>query len=630
MKKHKTNRLITFLLMLCLIISSVTPAVYANVSEAETEIITDVEPEPIDTSAQAETEAATEAALQNEDIAISLLSEEATVESTPLYRLAGIEDGDEIIVNGSLGKTIFVIDNSEGTFAVKDGNGTYNGHANGTVPFNAPGAAATGVAKVVFYLNDVVVSEDTVAPFSQELSFSELGDYTVKAEIYDATDVLLETITKSFTAIYAEESAQYTENYEGENPVIPENMINQNPTVLPSSGEDYWKSSVEIYNGSKALSIYSGKNYTGINTCFALWPDSFDVTGDLNRVLMEFDYSVNKWSGGLGYFAIAEGYKSVKNAADYLLINLPASELKTDSENTFKTTRIGIDLSWDDSVKKFTYKVYLNGMEYYRRTTAYAYRQAINPAKLIPILASGSVATQWQWYIDNVSVKSYNYVDQSNILVELPTVTVYSDSGSAKSGLTDLDTDISYITVDMYGGTDTRTLAGNVTLTDSLTDKPITLEVVVDKLVLKEQLKTGAEYILSVKSSVKNLEGKSCAGEQTFAITTATGEICADRENTGFAEASLPELGSAGTVTFNSKVLGSNIIGKTVTVVCAVYEGNKMVAKTISEQTVAAGGVLAPVSVNITERKANTVVEAFIVDNLTDKKPLTTEIYSLK
>ena len=92
----------------------------------------------------------------------------------------------------------------------------------------------------------------------------------------------------------------------------------------------------------------------------------------------------------------------------------------------------------------------------------------------------------------------------------------------------------------------------------------------------------------------------------------------------------LPELGSAGTVTFNSKVLGSDIVGKTVTVVCAVYEGNKMVAHTISEQTVAAGGVLAPVSVNIAERKANTVVEAFIIDNITNKTPISNEIYTLK
>lgn len=646
MKTHKTNKILTFLLVLCLIITSVAPAVYANSDETDTAIITDNVSEPMETSVQTESEDEDAEVVANEENDISLLEEAETLtdnenvslfaeeetpaETTPLYRLAGIEDGDEIIINGNLGKTVFVIDNSDATFAIKDGKGSNGGHVNSTTLFNAPNAAATNVAKVIFYLDDVVVSRDVEAPFAHTLSFSDLGDHTVKAEMYDEADALLETIEKSFAVIYAAESVSYTENYDSENPVIPENMVNQNATVLPSEGTDYWKSAVETFNGSKALSIYSGKNYSGVNTCFAVYPDSLDVTGDLNRILVEFDYSASYYSGNLPYIAFCEGYKTVKNAADYLLISLPIDELKGASGSTFKTTRIGVDLSWDDASSQVTYKVYLNGFEYYRRTTYYAYRQTLNPVKLIPVLASGGTATQWQWYLDNVNVKAFNYVDQSKILIEAPTVTVYDDLGTAKSGITNLDTDISYITVDMDGGTDKATLKDNVTLTDDLTDEKVTLEVVGDKLVLKEQLKTGTNYTLTVSNGVKNVEGKFCVSEQLFAITTKTGEVCADRENTGFTEDVLPELGEAGTVTFNSKVLGSNIIGKTVTVVCAVYEGNKMVAKTISEQTVAAGGVLAPVSVNITERKANTVVEAFIVDNLTDKKPVSNEIYTLK
>ena len=366
-----------------------------------------------------------------------------TVAEKTDYRLVGIEDGDTVVVNENLGTTVSVIDDNTDTFTVRDGKGNGGGHADGTVTYNDPDATASNVDRVIYYLNNEKVAEVNAAPYSTDLDIVKLGQNsnTLKVEIYDQLGCLT-TISKTFNAAYGYVQNGYDEDFDGTNPVIPENMINLHPDAEPTSGTDYWKQEVTTFGESKALSIYGGNNYEHW-VAMGLWPVALDVSSGLNRVFLEFDYSVNQYSGNLPALCLREdstiGNNNKANSAPYAVINLPIDELKS-SNKSFKTTRLGFDISWNDATQQITYKVYLNNLECYRRTTLYSYKQKIDPTNLIAVLNLDR-DTVWQWYIDNIHVAAYSIPDDVSVFANGKQEREYDEAGNAEITVANISAD---------------------------------------------------------------------------------------------------------------------------------------------------------------------------------------------
>ena len=90
---------------------------------------------------------------------------------TTNYRLVGIENNDDVIINEKMCTQVRVIDD--------------NGQSE-----NPSTSTATNVAKVVYYVNGVQAAEVNEAPYAFTLPFGKLGTNTLKAVVYD-TGILL-------------------------------------------------------------------------------------------------------------------------------------------------------------------------------------------------------------------------------------------------------------------------------------------------------------------------------------------------------------------------------------------------------------------------------------------------------
>ena len=563
-------------------------------------------------------------------------------DTTSAFTLVGVENGDVVMTNEKLGKTVYVVDDSaKAELDVVIGKGYQtSGFAGGKATFVDPDTYADGIEKVVYYLNGEMTATVTEAPYAAELDIKSLGENTLVAEIYEEDDNVTR-IERSFTASYGATANSYNENFEGKNPVVPETMITKFPNITwsnsTSANNAQRVQTIETFNGSLALKVNPGNGYTYADCVgtknknhsnIGLWPEALDVTSGTNRVFLEFDYSADKYSHTIDTICLQNAFKLGDGSnGDYGAIKLPKNLLVGPAKNNFKTTRIGVDISWDNANDKISWKLFLNGKESYRLTTDILYSNEVDPVKLTPILSG--TGNQLINYIDNIRVVAYNELSLDGVVLGDPTVTLYGDDDAAMSETTGIDTGLNYFTVDVPGGTDIKTLSGNITLKDDITGENVELSVENEKIRVLEQLVPGSSYTISVGNKVKNLEGKSMLGDKSLTVTTKTGTLCVDRSATGFAESELPATG--GSVTFNAKLKGSDVAGKTVTVVCAVYNGSKMAdATVIAQRTSDSSGNLPAVTVTLAEVTENTVVEAFVVNNTTDLSPISYEVYSLK
>ena len=581
-----------------------------------------------------------------EESFVGLLSEstpELSLQSgtASAYTLVGIENGDIVITNEELGKMVYVVDDTaKAELDVVVGKGfEVSGFAAGKATYVNPDTYAAGIEKVIYYINGEMTATVTEAPYAAELDIKSLGDNTLVAEIYDTAGNVT-TIERSFKASYGNTAKSYNENFDGENTVIPETMITKFPNITWSNSTSVNNAqrvqTIEAFNGSLALKVNPGNGYTYADCVgtknknhsnIGLWPEALDVTAGTSRVFLEFDYSADRYSHGIDTICLQNAFKlSDGSNGDYGAVKLPKNLLQGPAKNSFKTTRIGLDISWNNVKDEISYKLFLNGKESYRLTTNILYSNEVDPAKLTPVLSG--CGNQLINYIDNIRVVAYNEVNPEGVVLGDPTITMYGDDDAEISGTTGINTGLNYFTVDVPGGTDIKTLPGNITLRDDTTGENVELIVENEKIRVLEQLIPGSSYTILVGSMVKNAAGKNMLGEKTLTLTTNTGTLCVDRSETGFAESELPAAG--GTVTFNAKLKGSNVVGKTVTVVCAVYNGSKMAdATVIAQRTSDSLGNLPAVTVTLAEVTENTVVEAFVVNNTIDLSPISYEVYSL-
>lgn len=550
------------------------------------------------------------------------------------YRLVGLENNDTVIINESFGNKVFVIDDSEDSV-------------------NNPDATASNVSKVIYYINGDKVLEDSEAPYSYTLPADKIGKNDLKVRVYDIMGGICE-FTRTYNAVDAYTVTSSCEDFEGVNPVIPENTVSHYTnddgtynieTSHLGADANVWQNTVasDAIGGSKAWYLNTGSynnayekgtstklNKYGFN--IALWPDSLDVTSNMNRVFLEFDYAVNYWSANqTSYIYLRDGFSNEKQTDDYGKIPLPPTDILGPNKNSLKLTHLGFDICWNIEMKQVDYKLYVNGMEYSRGTVSGT--NPVDPAKLTPVLSAGFNG-DLPFYLDNIRVATY--IDKSTVITGEPVVEFYDDDNVSLSVLSDIDVNsAAYFTIDLPGGINNSTLSGNIVFKDSVTGDTVPVSIDTDgKLILPRQLKRGTRYDLIISSAVKNLDGKCYYPDKTVPITTKTRELLADRANTGFATSSFPALGSSGTVTFNSKITGSAFSGKSVDIVVAVYEGNAMVNLIVSTQTIPTTGILAPVNVTIDEMKQGMTVEAFIVDkisgSLATMNSVTEQVYILK
>ena len=356
-----------------------------------------------------------------------------SVGASTAYSLVGIENGDNVMINDNLGKTVYVIDDSaksryydgkENNFKVKNGKSDgSNGAENAEATYVNPEKYAEGIAKVVYYLNGERTAAVTEAPYDTEIDTKKIGANTLVAEIHDMMGGVT-TIERSFNAAYGYVASSYNEDFESDYPVVPETMISKYPDVTfadatATTTNDERKQVIDTHNGSKALGVYSGRGYTYANCAgtkntnhsnIGLWPEALDVTAGTSRVFLEFDYSADKFSHNIHYIALEDAFKLSKgDNAKYGVIVLPKDLLQGTAKNNFKTTRIGLDIEWDTD-DHISWKVYLNGKECYRQSTYIMYDTTIAPVKLTPVLAGNQISV-WN-YIDNIRVAAYTIPDE--------------------------------------------------------------------------------------------------------------------------------------------------------------------------------------------------------------------------
>ena len=195
---------------------------------------------------------------------------------------------------------------------------------------------------------------------------------------------------------------------------------------------------------------------------------------------------------------------------------------------------------------------------------------------------------------------------------QLSGINIQSGAGTASNSAVPLLPD--YITVDLEGGTDTDTVADNVKVYEKVSGKEIAVSYSGDKIYFEEFLKSGKEYTVAVGSAVANTSGRGLAGIQTMDFTTAKSPVHIEMVEEGSSlKVSAENTGSA----FTAKII------------MVVMNGNKAVLPvSVTDFTIGAGN--SNTTVAFPAISEGYVIEAFVVDNLTDLKPISDSIYIKK
>ncbi len=369
------------------------------------------------------------------------------------YRLVGIENGDTIVVNEKLGRTIAVIDNDENTHNVTLGKDTHNGVVAGaaTVTLNRPDAVATNVAKVVYSLNGVKCGEVTSAPFQFELKTNKLDVNNLTVDIYDVIGNV-KTISRTFNAVYGYEAQKWTEGFEGETPAFEYTSLDIFPDA---TGTDARVKKFEAFNGSNALYLYSGKGYSNdAPFTFGLMPEGLNLTNSVNKMFVEFDYNRSGYGGwNLGSMKIGEGFdKTTGKQGAYATLILPQACMGATNNSTY-SNKVGLAVSWDNTAGTMSAALYIDGVECFRQSGPMNYRAAVDPTKLY--VQFFGTPTGGMYWLDNLRVNAYSVPDDVTVFANGKQDREYDEAGNAE------------ITVANISATDAAALTNFVAVYDS-------------------------------------------------------------------------------------------------------------------------------------------------------------------
>lgn len=174
---------------------------------------------------------------------------------------------------------------------------------------------------------------------------------------------------------------------------------------------------------------------------------------------------------------------------------------------------------------------------------------------------------------------------------------------------------VDYMTVSLDGGLDTKTLDGNVKVTDKLSGKEVAVSVKEDKIYIDEILKSGKTYKVTIGSNVSNPAGQGLSGVYSEEFTAEKAPV----------DIKMSDDGTNLTVT----VTNSTDAAVEAEIVVAVYNGKKAVLPfSITPVTLTVGESTQTVA--LPAAGADSVIEAFVVDSMDTMRPISDEIYIIK
>lgn len=186
--------------------------------------------------------------------------------------------------------------------------------------------------------------------------------------------------------------------------------------------------------------------------------------------------------------------------------------------------------------------------------------------------------------------------------------------------------DAAYITASFVSGeVDSNSIKNNLLLVDDNTGERVALSYQSGKFTMSERLKYGTDYTLVLLPGVRDAAGKGYCGAYTVPFSTSAPADAVGVEDVSVIGGAL----NAGTYTATIGVdfNGVGEIGESVNVICTAYSGNKMIycLPTVVNVGTALADVNIPIEISSVD--ANTVIEVFVVDNLTDLNPISDRIF---
>ena len=181
------------------------------------------------------------------------------------------------------------------------------------------------------------------------------------------------------------------------------------------------------------------------------------------------------------------------------------------------------------------------------------------------------------------------------------------------------------ITVDFAAGVDVSTLPGNVSVVDVATGKAVNLTYANGVFTINEILKYANDYEVVVLPDVRDVNGVGYSGTYKYAFTTAqpttvgiadvvVSDAVLDAEGNFTATLDVPFNGPAQT--------------KNVTLVCAAYNGTKMEAHQVIE--LSAPVTAEDIALSLSGVSEGAVIEAFVVENMTNLKAVSDKIFVIR
>lgn len=241
----------------------------------------------------------------------------------------------------------------------------------------------------------------------------------------------------------------------------------------------------------------------------------------------------------------------------------------------------------------------------------------------LSVIHSGAVGTLSETAVVSASIS------EMAVAAQAPVIKLFGSNGSELDATQAIDgNQLRYITVAFNGGTDEDSLVNNLKLIDNQTGQSVSLGYADGKFNLKGYLTYNGSYSVIVLPDARNAEGKGYSGAYELLFTT--GEpvddvgvdavtVSGESLDAGVFEATL-------TIDFN----GVGEAGKTLTIVCAAFNGSKMIGYEPLE--VAVGTALADATMNVSFNGVteDTVIEVFVVDDMGNLNAVNDKILRIK
>ena len=160
------------------------------------------------------------------------------------------------------------------------------------------------------------------------------------------------------------------------------------------------------------------------------------------------------------------------------------------------------------------------------------------------------------------------------------------------------------------------------------TNKRVNVNYSSGKFILSEHLKYASDYTVLVLPDARNSKEFGYSGVYELSFTTNEPTNSVGVKNVEISEETLNEGVYSATLKVDFNGIGE--VGKKVTVVYSAFNGFKMIASVPTEINVGTALADASIPVSISGVNEDTVIEVFVVDNMTNLNPINDKIFVIK